>query len=97
MRTALYIIWFLIPTCFFLLALWAKLEQIGNRAQKQNPGDFLKQAYFVLLRPGFRADRTLLPRADRQWHLPGVDPEQILPDNSAAGYLAARGQDRWAK
>ncbi len=48
MHTALYVIWFLIPTCFFLLALWAKLEQISNRSRAQNPGDLLRQGYFVL-------------------------------------------------
>ena len=48
MRTALYIIWFLFPAFFLLLALWGKLEQMGNKQKAQNPGDFFKQGVFVL-------------------------------------------------
>ena len=49
MHTFLYILWFLIPIFFFVMALWAKLEQLGNKkGKKQNPGDFFKQGIFVL-------------------------------------------------
>ena len=48
MHTFLYILWFLLPTAFFLLALFAKLEQMGGSVKKQNPIDFLRQGMFVL-------------------------------------------------
>ena len=49
MRIALYIIWFLIPGFFFLMALWAWLEKLSDKQRQQNPKDFLKQGLFVLL------------------------------------------------
>lgn len=49
MTAALYILWFLIPAFFFLLALWAKLEQLGGSVKKQNPKDFFQQGFFVLV------------------------------------------------
>ncbi len=49
MRTFLYIIWFLFPLAFFVMALWAGLEKVSNRQKKENPGDFLKQGTFVLV------------------------------------------------
>lgn len=48
MRTALYVIWFLIPLFFLAMALWSWLEKVGGKAKKENPGDFLKQGIFVL-------------------------------------------------
>ena len=49
MRTLLYIAWGLFPLLFLLIALWAKLEQIADKHQRQNPGDFLRQAGFLLI------------------------------------------------
>ena len=49
MRTAIYIIWFLIPACFFLLALWAKLEKMSAQSWvKERSLEYLKQGFFVL-------------------------------------------------
>lgn len=48
MQTALYVIWFLIPLFFFVMALWCWLEEMGGKTKKENPGDFLKQGLFVL-------------------------------------------------
>lgn len=49
MHTAIYIVWAIIPIFFFILALWAKLEQVSNKSKRQNPGDFLRQGTFVLV------------------------------------------------
>ena len=49
MRTALYILWFLVPLFFFTMALWAWLERMGNREKKENPGDLMRQGVFVLI------------------------------------------------
>ena len=45
----LYILWCLIPLFFFVMALWAKLEQVSNRSQAQNPGDFFRNGVFVAI------------------------------------------------
>jgi len=45
----LYALWFAIPAFFFLTALWAKLEQLSRSPRRQNPGDFMRQGFFVLL------------------------------------------------
>ena len=64
MRTALYIIWLLFPAFFFAMALWARLEQISDKSKKENPGDFMRQGFFVLLCVGVCVfiDRTVLER-----------------------------------
>ncbi len=49
MHTFLYIVWFSIPTFFFLAALWAKLEVISNKGKKENPSDLFRQGLFVLV------------------------------------------------
>ena len=49
MRTALYVIWFLIPAFFFLMALWSLLERWSGRPKKENSEDFAKQGAFVLV------------------------------------------------
>ncbi len=49
MRTFIYGVWALLPLFFFLMALWAKLEQISDKQRKQNPGDLVKQGAFVLV------------------------------------------------
>jgi len=63
MHTALYVIWFLCPTLFFLLALWSKLEHIGGRLKRDNPADLLSQGAFVLVCVliSIAIDKTLLP------------------------------------
>ena len=48
MHTALYIVWFVIPTFFFLMALWSSLEKLSGRPKKENSEDFFKQGLFVL-------------------------------------------------
>jgi hypothetical protein len=48
MHAALYIVWFAIPTFFFLMALWSSLEKLSGRPKKENPEDFFKQGLFVL-------------------------------------------------
>ena len=47
MQTFLHIVWILFPAFFFVMALWAKLEQFSKSARKQNPGDFFKQGLFI--------------------------------------------------
>ena len=47
MHTALYVIWILIPSFFFLMALWAALEQASHAHKKENPADFVRQGAFV--------------------------------------------------
>ena len=49
MHILLYVIWFLLPLFFFIIALWAKLEQLSDRPKRQNPGDFFRQGVFVLV------------------------------------------------
>lgn len=49
MRTAIYTIWFLIPTIFFTIALWSKLEQLSGRERRENVKDYVSQGAFVLL------------------------------------------------
>jgi len=49
METVLYVIWFLIPLFFLTLALWSKLEQVGGKSKRENPGDFFRQGIFVLV------------------------------------------------
>lgn len=44
----LYAVWLLIPAGFFAIALWAKLEQLSKSPRRQNPGDFARQAVFLL-------------------------------------------------
>jgi hypothetical protein len=63
MQTALYITWFIFPTFFFLLALWAKLEQFSGQQKRHNPADLLKQGLFVLVCVllCIGIDKTLLP------------------------------------
>ena len=47
MRTFLYLLWFLLPTFFFGIALWSKLEQLSNKHKRENAGDFFRQGIFV--------------------------------------------------
>ena len=50
MPNFLYIIWFLLPIFFFVIALWSWLEKKGKKHGKaENPGDFLGQGVFVLV------------------------------------------------
>lgn len=49
MVTVLYIIWFLIPSLFFVIGLWSKLEQLSGKGRRENPGDFFRQGFFVLV------------------------------------------------
>ncbi len=48
MRILLYIIWFGMPVFFFLIGLWAQLEEWGKKSRKEKPGDFFRQGLFVL-------------------------------------------------
>ena len=48
MITALYIIWFTIPICFFLMAAWSQLEQVNESNRKHDAKDLYKQGLFVL-------------------------------------------------
>jgi len=45
----LYVVWFLIPAAFFLLALWSKLEQIGKAGKHESTSDLIHQGFFVLV------------------------------------------------
>ena len=50
MDTVIYIIWASIPTFFFLMALWLKLESIsGKKKHNDEVIDFLRQGGFVLV------------------------------------------------
>lgn len=44
-----YALWFCLPVTFLLMALWGKLEEIGNRYERQNVGDMLRQGIFLLI------------------------------------------------
>lgn len=48
MHTALYVVWFILPAFFFLVALWAKLEALSGKTKREKPGDFVKNGFFVL-------------------------------------------------
>ncbi len=48
MRSALYILWFSLPTIFFLMALWTKLERMGGEGKKGNASDLFSQGVFLL-------------------------------------------------
>ena len=63
MTTAFYVIWCLVPTFFFGLALWAKLENVSGQTRKDNPGDLFRQGGFVALCVGVAIllDQYLLP------------------------------------
>lgn len=49
MITFLYILWFLVPLFLFILSAWNKLEQIGNKNDKGQPGFLFKQGLFTLI------------------------------------------------
>lgn len=49
MTTFLYILWFLIPTFFFLTALWTQLERLSGKEAKPTGGDAFRQGVFVLV------------------------------------------------
>lgn len=49
MHTALYIIWFLLPAGMLLVALWAKLEQIGKKDAREHALDYIKSAIFLFV------------------------------------------------
>jgi hypothetical protein len=48
MRSVLYILWFALPTIFFLMALWTKLERMGGEGKKGNASDLFSQGVFLL-------------------------------------------------
>jgi hypothetical protein len=48
MQSVLYIVWFSIPSLFFLLALWVKLERVSGRTKTENPKDLFNQGLFTL-------------------------------------------------
>jgi hypothetical protein len=48
MHSLLYLLWFLLPCVFFLLALWIKLERVGSKNKKDNPKDLFHQGLFIL-------------------------------------------------
>jgi hypothetical protein len=48
MQSILYIVWFSIPSLFFLLALWIKLERVSGRTKTENPKDLFNQGLFTL-------------------------------------------------
>jgi TM2 domain-containing membrane protein YozV len=65
MQTALYLIWSIFPLFFFILGLWALLEKKSNKhARAQNPDDFFRQGFFVLLcvLASVGIDRFILPK-----------------------------------
>lgn len=49
MRTALYILWGLLPLFFFSIAAWAFLEKLADKDRRENPMDFFSQGIFVLV------------------------------------------------
>ena len=52
MTTVIHVVWIIIPLFFFAIALYAKLEMIGNKHKVDNPKDFLRQAAFTTLCTG---------------------------------------------
>lgn len=48
MRTALYLLWLLVPALFFVLALWIKLERLSGESKKESASDLLNQGLFTL-------------------------------------------------
>lgn len=49
MQIALWIIWILVPVTYLLMAVWAKLEQIGKKSRKhpREAGELFRQAVFT--------------------------------------------------
>ncbi len=47
MFSTIYIVWYLIPVFFFVIALWSKLEHLSGKNKRDNPADFFKQGLFV--------------------------------------------------
>lgn len=45
----LYAFWFLFPLFYFLIALWAKLESVGNKHKREDAGDYVRQGTLVLV------------------------------------------------
>jgi hypothetical protein len=62
MQTFLYIVWFLIPTTFFVLALWSKLEHASGQPKHASAADLFNQGIFVLVCVfvAILIDRTML-------------------------------------
>lgn len=81
MQTVLYIIWFLIPLAFFLMALWSSLERVGGGEGKPSGGDYFRQALFVsaCVAVSVLIDQTVLP---------GI-VESIAPDYLPLGFFQA--------
>lgn len=40
-------VWLFLPIVFLLLALWARLEQVGGKTQQDHPIDYVRQATFL--------------------------------------------------
>lgn len=79
MDTFLYSIWILCPCLFLLMALWAKLEQIGGSDKKQPYKDLLNQAAFTVVCSAvtFAIDRFVLTDLDAGL-LDGWIPIQVM-------------------
>jgi hypothetical protein len=45
----IYAVWFLIPTVFFLIALWGKLEKLSGSTKNYHPADYVRQGCYVLV------------------------------------------------
>ncbi|RIL08966.1 MAG: hypothetical protein DCC75_07640 [Proteobacteria bacterium] len=78
MHIALYIVWFLIPSFFFIMAAWGLLEKFSNKHKKENPGDFFKQGIFVLacVLLCVLIDQTILPAVS----------EALIPEYLSLGF-----------
>jgi hypothetical protein len=61
--TWVHIVWLLIPTIFFLGALWSFLESKSSSTKKRDPKDIARQGVFVLgvALCCILIDKTLLP------------------------------------
>ena len=79
MRLALYTVWFLLPVVFFVLALWAKLEQAGGDRRTAEAGDLVRQGIFVLTAAGVSLALDVLVL------IPAVEP--LLPEWLPLGVL----------
>ena len=47
MTIAIYIVWFLIPLCFFLMALWSFLEALSGKGSSHAAIDLSRQGLFL--------------------------------------------------
>lgn len=80
MRTTIFVVWILILTGLFLVALKSWLESISGKSKTENPGDAFRQFLFVLICVAIARgiDLLILPSLVNP-HLPSwIPPDFVL-------------------